>query len=144
LLSDWIGREEGSLSAAQRLAQNAAAGHAFQDQVLAALRWGGNGQAVAGVDRVGQLRNVIPDSLQRGHLEVKNVVRVVDARGQISAMADAARTARVEFNLVVSTRTESISSTVQREVLRTGGSIWQFDAASGVFTRLYGVGPAIP
>jgi hypothetical protein len=99
--------------------------------VLRALGAAKNSYAAAGVDRLGQLRNVIADSFNFGMLEIKGGKHIVDARGQLSAMAELAGRSGVPLNLVVGPRAQTISRQVQVLVAQTGGQIWRSNPQSG-------------
>jgi RHS repeat-associated protein len=144
VVAKWLGNNQDRIGPASQIAQNAAAGRSFEQVVLNALRFAKNGQPIPGIDRLGQLRAVIPDSLQRGILEIKSGIHITDARGQISAMSELAVRAGEKLNLVVGPNMQSVSGPVQNLVLRTGGSIFRFDAATGVFTTLFGSGGPTP
>jgi hypothetical protein len=84
---------------------------------------------------------VIPDSILNGIYEFKDVNRLADARGQISAMGELAERAKLTFNIFVSPRLESgdsISATVKAAVDRVNGTIWQLDPSTGMLNCLYG------
>ena len=85
----------------------------------------------------GTVVNTIPDLAGRrlggGYGDLKNVVNLRASR-QLNAQIAIARNEKVPFNLVVSSRTQKISASVQSSVDSTGGSIWRFDDAKGAIT----------
>jgi hypothetical protein len=120
----------------------------FQNAAMNWLRSPENFRNLTGLDRLGNRIGIRPDSLARGFLEFKDVLKLSDVRGQISAMADAARTAGQPLNVFLSPRIgtlDNVSWTVRNAVQSTGGSIWILDAESGFIQQLLGpIGGALP
>ena len=130
-----------------QVVQNQIVGRAYQDAGTRWLQVVENFGKIPGTDRLGRAINVIPDSLTRGFIEFKSVLNLTDARGQISAMADAARNAPdggLPLNIFVDPKIQSVSQTVITQVRSTGGNIWILDPAAGSITWYAGANPLAP
>jgi len=111
---------------------NAIGGNEFQRAVQVSLR------APAGTDKFFSIETriaTIPDlpiGSRFGVTDVKNVV-ALSRDSQLRTQIDAALTARLPFNLIISPRTETVSLPLQQAIRQTGGRVFEFDASTQAF-----------
>ena len=117
---------------AARLAENARNGRMFERVVLEAL---GAEKNTTVLSQVATRISTIPD-LPVGKLfgvtDIKHVSQLSLSK-QLTAQLAAAKSGDLPFNLIVSSKTVSISKNLQREISATGGRIFVFDPEKKVF-----------
>jgi len=70
-----------------------------------------------------------------GVTDIKNV-RYLTNSGQLKTLADAAQTAKMPFNLIVSPNAQRISAKLYEKIRFTGGKIHQYNPMTGTFSTL--------
>jgi hypothetical protein len=134
----WLKNNPDKIAGAPQYALNFLRGRQYEEAGLRFVADPKNWNLFSGVDRLGRLRNTIPDSITHAFNEFKDVLHLVDRRGQISAMADAAITEGRGFNIFASPRLQDVSRTVFDAVDAARGSIWILDPVSGMISCYYG------
>ena len=123
----------GLLPGPAQVTLNRTAGLKFQGEVLASLRTRAGGQVVSpqGVPTIPDL----PTGNVFGVTDIKNVIDISRTK-QLRAQIDVADNMGLPFNLIISPRTQTISEPLQREIIRTGGTVFEFDDVAGVFKNV--------
>jgi Restriction endonuclease fold toxin 7 len=119
-----------AISAAARLAANAAAGREFEQAGLKALNAAKN---TTTINVPGIATGSIPDVLNAGLTEFKSAVEINNSLQLRIQTAYASLTGQ-PLNLVVGPATERVSQSLQQAIASTGGTIQRFNPATGIFT----------
>jgi RHS repeat-associated protein len=119
-----------AISAAARLAANAAAGLEFEQAGLQALNAAKNTTIIS---VPGISTGSIPDILSAGLTEFKNAVEINNTL-QLRIQTAYATLTGQPLNLVVGPVTQRVSQSLQQAIAATGGTIQRFTPATGTFT----------
>jgi hypothetical protein len=121
---------EKAIAKAEQLAANAQRGKAFECGALCAYGVTKNTSKITTVTNRGELVTIIPDAVnKRTLIEIKDVVYISDT-AQFRAYA----ATQQKIVLIVSPRTEKISSTIVNMVKKSFGEIKVFNPATGQFS----------
>ncbi len=122
------------LNKAEQIAQNAINGKAFESSGLQAMGLDKNKERVTAVSRNGESITIVPDATLGGikgtYVEFKNVINITDS-SQFRGYAASGQ----PIILVVSSRTQTISGTVQEMVKVSGGEIRVFNPTTGAWSK---------
>ena len=121
------------LTLVRRLAENAARGRAFERAVLDTLGAAKNNLKVTKINgRVTTIPDILGGPL--GVTDIKDVKKASLTK-QLDSQLAAAETLEAPFNLILSTRTQTVSVPLQQQIRETGGRILIFDSSTDTLTE---------
>lgn len=114
---------------------NAIRGNSFERDVRAALLAEKGDTLFYSLDsHIGAIPD-LPIGVRFGVTDVKDV-KALSFTSQLRVQADAAATANLPFNLIISPRTETVSLPLQRVVRGSGGRVFEYDPVAKKFSNV--------
>jgi len=120
------------LTGSTQLEINKQLGDAFEDSVRASLR------TARGTPVLTSQGKVVPDfpaGNVYGVTDAKNVINLSQS-AQTRGFEEIARSQNMPFNLIISPRAETVSKPLQKVIKDTGGTIFEFNSATGTFKEI--------